>query len=122
VIEDVCTGDKTDLKFDVKVPDATCEDVYGVGPVVFGATWSFKNWTAAIQDCRDKGLEIALPTNRDENAELLRNLQKSFETHPNARKFAHENWVRVSLLVYCKKSIWVKFTYLIRYQDYCYHA
>jgi len=106
VIEDVCTGDKADIKFDVKVPDATCEDVYGVGNVVYGATWSFKNWTAAVQDCRDKGLEIALPTNSDENAELLRDLQKSFKTHPNARKFAHENWVWIGAHDMTKEGDW----------------
>ena len=93
VIEDVCSGYKEEVDFDVRVPDATCKDVYGVGPVVYGATWSFKNWTAAVQSCRSKGLEIALPTNAAENAELLKNLQKSFDTHPNAIKFAHENWV-----------------------------
>jgi len=93
VIEDLCTGDKEEFELDIDVPDDTCQDVYGVGHVVYGATWSFRNWTAAIQDCESKGMEIAMPTSEEENAELLRNLQASFNTHPNARKFAHENWV-----------------------------
>ena len=94
VIEDKCSGDKEEIIVDVVVPDETCEDVYGVGPVVYGATWHYKNWTAAVQDCLDKGLEIALPTSDAENAMLLANLKKSYDTHPNAQKFAHENWVR----------------------------
>jgi len=92
VIEDCCSGNKEEITVEILVPEETCQDVYGVGHVVFGATWVFRNWTAAIADCESKGLELALPKNEEENAQLQRDLQASFETHPNAAKFAHENW------------------------------
>ena len=64
--------------------------------MLYGATWQFKNWTAAVQACKDKGLQIAFPRNKAENAQLLHDIKASFTTHPNARKYSHENWVRFS--------------------------
>ena len=95
VIEDLCTGDSEEIPFDFHVPDDTCKEVYGLGHQVYGVTWQFKNWTEAVQDCKDKGLEIALPRSEEENNQLLEDIKASFDHHPNARKFAHENWVRV---------------------------
>ena len=69
-------------------------DVYGVGNVLYGATWQFKNWTAAVQSCKDEGMQIAFPRSPAENTRLLHDIQASFNTHPNAKKYAHENWVR----------------------------
>ena len=63
---------------------------------MYGATWQFKNWTAAVQACKDKGLQIAFPRNKAENAQLLHDIKASFTTHPNARKYSHENWVSES--------------------------
>ena len=74
--------------------------MYGVGAVLYGATWEFKNWTAAVQSCKDKGMRIAFPQNPAENAKLLQDIQASFSTHPNARKYAHENWVRNTFHVF----------------------
>jgi len=96
VIEDLCTGDVQEFPFDFHVPNDLCKKVYGMSNQVFGVAWQFKNWTEAVQDCEDMGMEIALPTNDEENAQLLADIQGSFESHPNARKFAHENWVSVS--------------------------
>ncbi|KAL5265162.1 hypothetical protein ACHWQZ_G006043 [Mnemiopsis leidyi] len=93
VVKDCCTNKKEEMDVDVLVPDETCKDVYGVGAVLYGATWEFKNWTAAVQACKDKGLQIAFPKNKDENAQLLHDIKASFITHPNAKKYAHENWV-----------------------------
>ena len=69
------------------------QDVYGVGHVTYGATWQYKSWTDAVQSCKDKGLVIAFPRTFKENQAILADIKKSFKTHPNARKYAHENWV-----------------------------
>merc|ERR1712176_178718 len=92
VVEDCCSGKTQEVTVEVVVPEDTCKDVYGVGHVVFGATWTYRNWTDAVADCENKGMELALPKNDEENAQLQKDLMASFETHPNAVKFAHENW------------------------------
>eukprot|EP00116_Pleurobrachia_bachei_P012987 sb/3473249/ len=50
-------------------------DVYGVGTVLYGAVWQYKNWTEAVQSCQSKGLEIAFPRSREENANILSDIQ-----------------------------------------------
>jgi len=93
VIEDCCSNFKEELTVQIVVPEDTCHDVYGVGHVVYGATWTYRNWTDAVADCKNKGMELALPKTPEENAQLQHDLMASFETHPNAIKFAHENWL-----------------------------
>jgi len=93
VVKDCCSSKQENMDVDIHVSDETCEDVYGLGAVLYGATWEFKNWTAAVQSCKEKGMRIAFPQNPAENAKLLQDIQASFSTHPNARKYAHENWV-----------------------------
>lgn len=80
------------IKYSSPLTYPTSSDVYGIGHVVFGATWKFLTWPDAIADCAAKGLEMALPVSEEENAQLLHDLVASFENHPNARKFAHENY------------------------------
>jgi len=93
VIEDCCGEPKIEIAFELVVPDDTCKDVYGVGNVVYGATWAYKSWPDAVKDCKSKGMELALPKNAIENALLLHDMMISFNTHPNANKFSRENWL-----------------------------
>ena len=93
VIEDCCGEPKIQIDFELVVPDETCKDVYGVGNIVFGATWSYKTWPEAVADCKSKGMEMALPENEVDNARLLHDIMVSFNSHPNANKFAKENWL-----------------------------
>jgi len=96
VIQDCCSGNKEIIDIDIVVPDQTCEDVYGVGNVVYGAVWKFTNWTNALAYCEDKGMELAFPMNAEENAQLFADITASFDTHPNARKFDHSNWIWIA--------------------------
>jgi len=93
IIEDCCGEPKLKFEFELVVPDDTCNDVYGIGNVVFGATWNYKTWPDAVADCKSKGMEIALPKDMVENAQLLADIVASFDKHPNANKFAKENWL-----------------------------
>jgi len=86
VIEDCC-GDKLQFPFQLVVPDSTCKDVYGIGNVSFSATWTAKSWPDAVEDCRSKGLEIALPKSDTENLLMQQEILASFANHPNAIKF-----------------------------------
>ena len=107
VIEDCCTGKKEEILVDIVVPEDTCADVYGVGHVVYGATWTYRNWTEAVADCESKGMELALPKSDEENAQLQHDLEASFETHPNAVKFAHENWLWLGATDQKEEGTWL---------------
>jgi len=61
---------------------------------VYGATWTFTSFIDAKDACKDKGMELAFPENAEQNARMLKDIKASFDTHPNAKKFAHENYVR----------------------------
>eukprot|EP00116_Pleurobrachia_bachei_P011341 sb/3471603/ len=93
VIRDCCKGTNIEIDIEIRVPDETCEDVYGIGHVVFAPVYEYVNWTTAVQTCKDKGMVLAFPKSAEENAVLLADIQKSFGSHPNAKKFAHENWI-----------------------------
>lgn len=94
VVEDCCSGKKTITDIEIMTPvEADCGDLYGDSYMVFGATWKYKNWTMAKQACEEEGLELAMPMNAEENLQLYKDIQTSFNREPNAKKFAHENWV-----------------------------
>jgi len=107
VVQDCCSDKKEEMDIDIHVPDETCKEVYGVRNIVYGATWQFKNWTSAVQSCRDKGLEIAFPRNEAENVQLLKDIQASFTSHPNAIKYADENWVWIGAHDQVEEGVWI---------------
>jgi len=55
----------------------------------------FRSFTDSKAYCEGKGLELAFPESKEENAQMLLDIQNSYTTHPNARKFAHENYVSI---------------------------
>ena len=93
VVESCCGKGTIVTNVDISVGDATCKDVYGIGHTVYSAVWKFLTWQEAFDDCESKGMEMASPKSMEENNELLANVQKSFGRHPNANKFAHENYI-----------------------------
>lgn len=93
MVESCCSRNQKVIPFEIYVADKSCKDVYGMKSIVYWTTWQYANWTEAVQNCKREGLEIALPKNDDENAKLLKDVQDSFKNHPNANKYAHENWV-----------------------------
>jgi len=107
VVQDCCTNTEIEITVEIVVPEDTCEDVYGVGHVVFGSVWTFRNWTAAVADCQAKGMELALPKNAEENAQLQKDLEASFNTHPNAIKFAHTNWCWLGATDEEEEGVWL---------------
>jgi len=108
VVTDCCSG--TDLEFivDIVVADQLCEDVYGIGPVAYSAEWMFTNWTNALATCQAQGLELAFPESQEENDQLVADLAASFENHPNARKFANENWIWLGASDAGSEGTWVR--------------
>merc|ERR1711977_26325 len=108
IISDCCTGQKEEIDVDVVVPGRTCEDVYGIGNVVFGAEWKFTNWSTAVANCEAQGMQIAFPTTPEENAQLVADVTKSFDHHPNAKKFAHENWIWLGANDAGQEGSWVQ--------------
>lgn len=106
VIRDCCKGTNIDINIDIRVPDETCEDVYGIGYVVYAPVYEYVNWTMAVQKCEEKGMVLAFPKSAEENAQLLADIQKSFEAHPNAKKFAHENWLWIGANDLEQEDVW----------------
>jgi len=94
IAEDCCSGKKVVTNIEIMTPvEADCGDRYGENYMVFGASWNYKNWTMAKEACEEEGLELAMPMNPEENLQLWTDIQTSFNREPNAKKFAHENWI-----------------------------
>lgn len=95
VIESCFQGPKETRAFgmDLHVRDTPCEDVYGIGNVVYSTVFHYKTFADARKYCSVLGMDLALPRNADENKELLGDVKTYFKQHPNANKYKNENWL-----------------------------
>ena len=108
VVESCCDGKKTVAEVELKTPGGPdCNTKYGNMAVVFGVDWAYATHSEAKQNCDVLGLELAVVHSDEENEKLLEDIQTSFDRHPDAKKFAHDNWLWIGGTDSKEEGVWV---------------